>query len=152
MGAETIATYISRKGFERREWLSFLYPLKANVWIYLLLNAFVLLIFLKGFEMYYYRKAEKKGNLWNPLVILGDFWMLGALYFGRSSSRGDSDRERSIRILLLVAFLSGTLVFMSYRASLTAELSVKRQSLPFTNAEELLNSDYRYIYNCFLYM
>ena len=145
MGAETIASYILRQGLERREWLSFLYPLNTEVWTYLLINSIVLLLALKGLEVYYYGRTAWKHNVGILLMeTLGDFWMLGASYFGRQPSRNVSEEGRAIRILLIVAFVSGNIVFMSYRASLTAELSVKRQSKPFSSGEELLQSDFRY--------
>ena len=41
--------------------------------------------------------------------------------------------------------LSGNVVFMSYRASLTSELAVKTEKPPFTNLEEFYHSEYRFV-------
>jgi len=73
--------------------------------------------------------------------------MIGASYFGRKPIKDydhkDGKELRSLRALFLFVFLSGNLVFMCYRASLTAELSVKRNSHPFDTLDELLNSNYK---------
>ncbi len=145
MGKETAALYISSQELERREWLAFLYPLRAEVWTYLLINSIVLLITLKLLNLWYKKKSSYGSTpFYLMLDAIGDFWMLGASYFGRVPTLHTSRRKRAVRFLLLAAFLSGTIVFMSYRASLTAELSVKRTVVPFNNMEELLQTDYRY--------
>lgn len=144
LGTETPVLYVPRKALERREWLAFLYPLRAEVWTFLLLNSLALLLALKIFEWFYRGKDFWTGN---PIIIfvetIADFWMLGASYFGRKPNRSTTNEERAIRILLLLAFLSGNIVFMSYRASLTAELSVRRHASPFSTVEELSYSNYK---------
>lgn len=142
---ETPAVYIPRKTMERREWLAFLYPLQAQVWTLLFVNSFGLLIALKCLEWYYHGSKSWFGNPSILLVeALGDLWMLGASYFGRKPNQTPSSNERAIRIMLLLSFLSGNIVFMAYRASLTAELSVRRFTAPFQTVDELTDSDYWY--------
>lgn len=141
MGAESLAFYVPRGGLERREWLSFLYPLRAEVWICLCANSIVLLLALKVFELFYYGRKRKRRPYLLLVDAVSDFWMLGASYFGRKPVRETPKSERAIRLLLLLVFLSGNIVFMSYRASLTAELAVRRRNLPFDSLEELLDSD-----------
>ncbi len=144
MGTETIAFYIPTQALERREWLSFLYPLRAEVWTCLLFNSLLLLMALKLFELFYSGKSFKQRNVFVLMAdAAGDLWMLGASYFGRKPVRQSTSKERAIRVLLVFAFLSGNIVFMSYRASLTAELSVRREAMPFSNVEELMESDYK---------
>ena len=152
MGTETPAFYMARQGYERKEWLSFLYPLRPQVWMLLFLNALLLMLALKMLQIYYYYYYNRKArNFSIPLFLMecfGDLWMLGASYFGRKPNLEQGTPEESsrpLRILLLVAFLSGNIVFMSYRASLTAELAVRRRTLPFDSLEELLDSDIRYL-------
>ncbi len=48
-----------------------------------------------------------------------------------------------IRFLLLTMFLSGNVIFMGYRASLTSNLSVRSLKLPFSDLESLLNTDFK---------
>ena len=61
-----------------------------------------------------------------------------------SPSRKPDPSWTGLRLLLLFAFLLGNLVFMVYKASLTAELAARRERLPFNRLEHLLESDYRY--------
>ncbi len=153
LGSETIAAYLpAARSFERREWLSFLYPLRREVWLGLLVNCIVVLMILKLLEGFSSIKTGKGSWPLSKTMIattVGDFWMLGASYFGRkpvdTTAYDDYERDTKLRMLLVMMFLSGNIVFMSYRASLTAELSVKRHKLPFTSAKELLASDFRYL-------
>ncbi len=76
--------------------------------------------------------------------MVGDFWMVGTSYFGRPAT----DKQRinassAINVLFLVVFFVGNIVFMSYKSSLTAELAVKRDKIPFNSLEELFQSEYR---------
>ena len=53
------------------------------------------------------------------------------------------DLTTSIRLLLLGVFITGNVVFMGYRASLTSELSVHFARLPFRDLESLADSDFK---------
>ncbi len=144
VGTETLALYVSSEEQGRREWLAFLYPLTEEVWWYLLLNAFMLLASMKILTAHNHGRTGVKFSqkpVGYLLDLVGDFWMLGASYFGRLPLQNYS-AQSSIRVLLLFAFLSGNIVFMSYRASLTAELSVQRKSPPFDTLDEVMKSDY----------
>ncbi len=146
IGSETLAAYIPSKNFKRKEWLSFFYPLKSDVWFYLLLNSFILLLGFKVLQSYYqYNQRLVDQDIFKKLYrTVGDWWMLFASYFGRIPKDQVNQEEHATRLLLLIAFLTGNIVFMSYRASLTAELSARRRSLPFETLEELIQSDFRY--------
>jgi hypothetical protein len=45
--------------------------------------------------------------------------------------------------VIFTSLLAGTVVWISYRASLTSELSVAKKKLPFNDLESLSNTDYR---------
>ena len=140
----TGAIYVSRQGLEEHAWLSFLYPLRGQVWSVLLVNACLLLVAVKGLQL-----IHRGGAIfWSSRTtfsiledVVGDFWMLGASYFGRKANTTDTRESGPLRILLFAAFFSGTLVFMAYKSSLTAELAVSRNSLPFETLEQLYHSD-----------
>lgn len=53
------------------------------------------------------------------------------------------DHKATLRFLLFGIFLTGNVVFMSYKASLTSKLAVRERVLPFQNLEDFLASDYR---------
>ncbi len=137
--------YVPRKHLERREWLAFMYPLKAEVWIFIGINALFLFVLLKLLECYYNRDKDSQDQtqISKTTEALSDFWMVIATYFGRSPDKKLIREEKAIRALLLLTLFFGNFVFICYRSSLTAELAVKRQSLPFTTVEELILSDYR---------
>ena len=46
------------------------------------------------------------------------------------------------RICVLLLGLVGNLIFMSYRASLTTELSTRREKMPFRDLHELSESGF----------
>ena len=72
-------------------------------------------------------------------------YIIFLLYAGGVKTRFHQGNNGFLRVLLFSVFLSGNVVFMSYRASLTAELAVKEDKMPFTTLEGLLNSDYGYM-------
>ena len=71
--------------------------------------------------------------------------MLSASYLGRAPSKPLNHQSSwsGLRLLLAVSLFASSLVFMCYRASLTAELASRRNRLPFSRLEHLLESDYR---------
>ncbi len=136
--------FIGRKGLEEHAWLSFLYPLRTDVWVFLLFYTIVLLGIVKSLQILHRRR-----DFWNRTALeiiedtVGDFWMLGASYFGRRANTTNLTESESLGIVFFFAFFSGTVVFMVYRSSLTAELAVKRDSPPFKTLDDLYKSSYR---------
>ena len=47
------------------------------------------------------------------------------------------------RVLYFVISLSGMAIMFGYKSSLTAELAIRREDLPFDSLESLLKSEYR---------
>ncbi len=143
VATETLALFVPYQGFDQREWLAFLYPLTPGLWTLLLGNTILLLLIFKALEFYYFGPsvAWRRGP-WLILVdVVSDFWMLGTAYFGRTPEKKFTSKQEAIRIVLLVTYLTGNLVFMSYKASLTAALSVKKLSLPFDSIDSLMDSE-----------
>ena len=94
-------------------------------------------------------RAEKCPQPLDALVENVDhYWSLLNSYFGKGPSDSMISRHGSStdsRILLFIVFFFGNLVFMTYKASLTSELSTRRQILPFDSLERLIQSDYRLV-------
>ncbi len=139
---------INKHGLEELSWLTFFKPLTNQVWILLLLNAFFILCAMRLLQWVYFASTStyvaKMLSFQKLTDLIGDFWMVGMSYFGRPAT----DKQRintssAISVLFLVVFFVGNLVFMSYKSSLTAELAVKRDKIPFNSLEELFQSDYR---------
>ncbi len=81
---------------------------------------------------------------WPDLFI--NVYVMFVSNFGLDMSKGglrDYGIGFSIRALLLSVFITGNVIFMGYRASLTSELSVRRLELPFSDPPGFLESDFR---------
>ncbi len=144
LGTMTGAIHIRHRGLEEQAWLSFLYPLRTEAWILLLLNTLVIFAAVKCFQILQRKKrflSMPASKMFEETV--GDFCMLGASYFGWRANPSKTNESGPLKIIFFVAFLSGTLIFVVYRSSLTAELAVKRNSLPFETLDELYESPYR---------
>ncbi len=69
-----------------------------------------------------------------------------AANFGVDLSKGgmrEFGHACPVRLLLLSIFVTGNVIFMGYRASLTSKLAVRRLQLPFTDLRELLETDFK---------
>jgi hypothetical protein len=63
--------------------------------------------------------------------------------FGGKPVPSKFDTIQSYRFVIFTSLLAGTVVWISYRASLTSELSAAKKKLPFNDLESLSNTDYR---------
>jgi hypothetical protein len=63
--------------------------------------------------------------------------------FGGKPVPSKFDTIQSYRFVIFTSLLAGTVVWISYRASLTSELSEAKKKLPFNDLESLSNTDYR---------
>ncbi len=145
IGETNLAFYIPPHGFDIKEWNSFFYPLRPSTWAFLVLNSIFLVIFLKLLHLYNFQ--GKIGNFSTEILeTFGNFWMFLMSYIGKAPSVTYPNNVYGIRVLFLVVFLAGNIVSMSYRASLTAALSVQEVSRPFQSIDELIDSPYRVIY------
>ncbi len=93
-------------------------------------------------------KEDQLSSPYWPLNFLGgvvkNSYAVFVSNFGMKSPLMELSSGTSTRILVLFVFMTGNVMFMAYRASLTSELSVRKYTSPFNNFEELLDSDYRY--------
>ncbi len=145
VGSETSGMIIKKDGLEEYSWLTFFVPLQNIVWYFLLANCIVLVLFMRLIETHYACNQIEKPN-WSLFGTFSsaskDFWTIFSSYFGGGG--GNHNQKRAcLRVLLLVAFLVNNAVFMSYKASLTAELAVRRETLPFSALQDLFESEYR---------
>ncbi len=128
-------------GNEEQEWLTYLLPFRANLWLLLFANSLCATVAITLVSLLYFT------NMQNVVLILFDFlasfWMILMSYFGKPLSVQKLWQARPTRILLFFIFFSGNLVFMFYKAGLTTELSIKAQKLPFNTAKGLYESNYR---------
>lgn len=153
MARETYGVVVKNEAREQLSWLSFLLPMSEDAWLGLVGNALFLLLVMKTFE-YLSSKGDPSVNVRrrNPIEILGDliqdFWMLFCSYFGRKPPEAAESRIRqktTSQILIFTIFLAGNIVFMSYKASLTSELSSRVKRIPFDSLEGLVETNYKLV-------
>ena len=65
-----------------------------------------------------------------------------ALALSTTFGKGFFRAGKFSRIFVFLSCLTGSFLFMAYKASLTSKLAIKRMELPFRNMQELLDSDY----------
>ena len=114
-------------------WLTFLLPFSDDLWLGLLALFFTLAVFLAAS---YRLGPEKKLNPksfvpGSTLVVVWGSWI----------AQGSSIDPKSIasRIVFLVSFLCGVLIYTAYSAKLISFLSVTKATLPFSSMKELLH-------------
>ncbi len=143
MGTETMAVFVSRGVNEEHAWKSFLYPLKPGVW-YCALGMSCLLFVVAKFVQFHFCGFRPE---WAKHTLL-DFWHFGTAFFGGKAKLEVESQEKKLREILFAVTFCGMVVFIAYRASLTAELAVKRSVMPFNTLDELYESSYRYFLQC----
>ncbi len=124
-----------------REWLLYLLPFNTHLWVMLMANALFVLFALDTIQYMYLLRCNIKKTL---TFLLGDYWMVFMSYFGRSSKTAFPRHMPPAKLMLCVIFITGNLVFISYKAALTSELSTRRQLLPFSTPKGFFDSKYRY--------
>jgi hypothetical protein len=70
-------------------------------------------------------------------------WMAFASNFGRSPENLPADKNWTGRMLRFNVYLIGTLVFLSYQASLTSILTARLKIVPFDSHETFLLTNYK---------
>ncbi len=142
MSTLTAGLFVSAAaGQEDQDWLTYLLPFQYQLWILLLLNSLVAVMAIKLVQFLSFDQCNNA--ITSVMEAMSDFWMVLLSYFGRPSQSKLWWNVRSSKILILIIFLSGNLVFMTYKSALTSELAVRRQLLPFHSAKEFYQSDFK---------
>ena len=85
----------------------------------------------------------ERNSIWRQLIeAMSYFWTAFCSYFGMCYLKLNSGNI-SVRILLFTMFGLGNIIFMSYRASLTSELSTRQKKPAFEYIEDLLDLDFQ---------
>ncbi len=139
----TLALLVSAEaGNEDREFLVYFQPFLNSLWIVLLLNT---AISAAATQLFHYIYSNEAKCYFSSLIIgiITKFWTIIKSYLGTAVKSQFWSSLPSARVLFFVIFFTGNLVFMSYKAALTSELSLRRKTLPFDSPEGLYYSDYR---------
>ena len=143
---ETMAIFVAKTEWKKKiPWLLYVYPFTMDLWCFLLGNLFLvasMLVVLRRATAVVTR--SKNVPNWNYGLLL---WTVFCSYFGMKPtgiSEGDTTHQHAspVRIVIFTMALVGTVVFMSYRAALTSELSVGLVKPPFSDLQEFLDSEY----------
>ncbi len=144
IGTETPSMIIATDGSAIFSWQTYFEPFQSNVWYCLIINTMVLTICTWLLRSYYTQQNLESESLSHVILAMAnDFWLICTTYFGGYGIHIQGKKMRALSALLLIVFIAHNAVFMSYRSSLTAELAVVRERLPFTTLEDLFGSDFR---------
>jgi hypothetical protein len=140
---ETKMTIIINKDTpELHSWTMFMKPLSWLLWVAVLCNSIaysVTLIFMQNL------KNNKHSTLAGYLgEVPKTWWCVFITSFGKSLNLETQRSTGSWRLLIFLTCLSGNIIFMAYKASLTTQLSLRFPHLPFHNLEQLSETDYRF--------
>ena len=119
-------------------WTIFINPFTIHLWILLFFVAVVTAIVLTTIEGCY----EPKYEGWSLMNYLKNLWIASKANFGgrpNSVKRGNAAQQ----FMVFTCLLSGTIIWIAYRGSLTSELSVIERDIPFNDLESLSKSDYK---------
>lgn len=149
LGTETYAIYIGNPKSETADWRLYSVPFSFELWGFLVCTAFALALTIRIVEFFYESHDEDELAPESPLELLKQVfqmapsaWMVFGSYFGRKPTNPVKKYE-GVKIMVFSILLTGNVVFMSYRASITSELSVWELRLPFRNLWELLQSNFK---------
>ena len=146
---ETFALYTKRPTGEEVAWNVYTMPFHVNVWIAVLFFALILALFHLMAVLFCSLKSETKDISWSQLnvrLIIEEtytaFFIIIASYvslFLDAKLLAHIPDSNYNRIFTFVCLLCGLVLFASYNASLTSELSVEVIKPPFTDPYQLAN-------------
>ena len=143
IGSANPTIYIRSHNMEQERedisWTIFMNPFTTNLWIILVFAAIVTAAVLTAIESCIGTNHEIYSVI---LSYLKNLWIASKANFGgkpNSVVRGFAAQQ----LMLFICLLSGTIIWIAYRGSLTSELSVIEKEIPFNDLESLSKSDYK---------
>ena len=128
----TTRFYIKFPGQESN-WLTFILPFSDDLWLGLLVLFFTLAAFLAAsYKLGPEKKLNPKSFVpGSTLVVVWGSWIAQGSWLDPKSIAS--------RIVFLVSFVCGVLIYTAYSAKLISFLSVTKATLPFSSMKELLH-------------
>ena len=77
------------------------------------------------------------------LDSVGFVWTSFNAFFGGIPSETSIDNKRTYKLTVFISLLSGLIIWIAYQSSLTSELAVVREILPFSDLEGLAKSSWK---------
>ena len=126
--------FIEKVEDQEISWTVYFNPMSTNLWVTLLFLAIVIASILTMIEKLI---SKYQGHL----ILLTNLWSAVKANFG--GQPGIMIKNNAHQMVIFCCLLNGSIIWIAYRSSLTAELSVVNYKLPFNDLESLLVSDYR---------
>ena len=150
IGTETFGLFIPEAAHaEILDFTGFFGPFSTPLWIWLMLNALVLAIIIQfawkcqvDSECCEFRSRNKARS--QIVKFISHFWLIVASYTGKANTHSNNMQATWKRVLFFTIFFVGNGTFMTYRAALTSELSIRRHKLPLDSLEDLIPLNYKY--------
>ena len=143
MGMETFAIVIKKNMIEEMSWRTYFFPFTINVWYAVVLVSIIVFAAYEMVDLFLSMQTPLPMEKNMLVKIVGDYWMLLMCCLSKNFAVPGPNSKLFYRIFYFVMFFCGSVMFMCYRSSLTSELSVTREILPFTNLKEFVTSGYR---------
>lgn len=120
-------------------WNVFTAPFSNEVWITFIIS----IIFLCLLHFFLNTTNYQSEFLEFVKLVALSFWSTLSVTFGRRILTTDAKDTNAFRILCFSIAMSGTCVFIAYRAALTTELSTVKVKMPFHDLHSLARTDYK---------
>ncbi len=134
------ALYIKNEMANEIDYFVFLDPFSTLLWIAIFVTSFALAVFLYGISTML-GINDHQGGL---ASFLGLFWLTFKANLGSGPVHSKAtDSLFPYRVGLFSCLISGSVIWMSYRASLTSELSVVKTRAPFNDFKTLTATNFR---------
>ena len=144
LGTETNAVFIQTNVREGASWVAFLFPFSLTLWKHLLLVGLCCVLAIKAMEVIFAHLTGKKVGAWKTLEdLIFYYWGYMCTCLGKAFPSVSNGSRTSIRLLVVTIMLAGNITWMTYRASLTSELSNRVKRWPFNTLQGLLASQYQ---------
>ena len=133
--------FIKSEELEEVAWTIYLNPISTNLWLILICVAIMIAIVLSVIEKLLDLSTLNQRYMISLKKFIGHFWIAFKSNFGGKPA--SVHKINSYQIVVFICLLAGSIVWMSYRAFLTSELSIIKLKQPFNDLESFLESDYK---------
>ena len=133
--------FIKSEELEEVAWTIYLNPISTNLWLILICVAIMIAIVLSVIEKLLDLSTLNQSYMISLKKFIGHFWIAFKSNFGGKPA--SVHKINSYQIVVFICLLAGSIVWMSYRAFLTSELSIIKLKQPFNDLESFLESDYK---------
>ena len=118
-------------------WTVFINPFSYNLWFALFCVSMIIAFIFTTTERYFGIKNQG----FYVVQFLKNLWIAGKSNFGGKPAKIGGNNSH--QMMVFVCLLSGSVIWIGYRASITSELSITVNKLPFNDLESLTESGYR---------